>query len=194
MSVDFLFQLCAQHGIKLTLSGDGSDRLLVDAPKGSLTPSLREALTAHKPELIAALKAQAESETVTEIQPDRPAKTVPSSQTGFDIANTPALRALSAPGDIANTEQPLASRPTQSERVEVEVKNLLEGRSYDANVIEASDAPTRYSISCALLSALTNRNTEQHKRARQAFLDHGYFEDATQELRTADSPAERAAA
>ena len=56
MSVDFLFQLCAQHGIKLTLASDGSDRLLVDTPKGSLTPSLREALTANKPELIAALK------------------------------------------------------------------------------------------------------------------------------------------
>src|SRR6266480_4244578 len=154
MSVDFLFQLCAQHGIKLTLSGDGSDRLLVDAPKGSLTPSLREALTAHKPELIAALKAQAESETVTELQSDRPAKTAPSSQTGFDIANTPALRSVPAPTSRANSEQPLPSRSTQSERAEVEVKNLLEGRSYDMQLIETSDAPARQLIAGALVSAL----------------------------------------
>ena len=33
------------------------DRLRVDAPKGSLTPELREMLTQKKPELVSALKA-----------------------------------------------------------------------------------------------------------------------------------------
>jgi hypothetical protein len=37
-------------------------------------------------------------------------------------------------------------------------------------------------------------NVEERQRARELFLDHGYFDEAVQDLRTANSPAERAAA
>src|SRR5436190_1447848 len=187
MSVEFLLQLCAQHGIKLTLSSDGSDRLMVDAPKGSLTPSLREALTANKPQLIAALKAQAESDTVTEI---RPAPVTPTNGTHyeFDSSRTPAVSSVVTQTEARN------ALPSQFERAGTEVRNLLEGRRYDVKVIEESDAATRQVVETELLSALSHRGTEEHKRAREAFLEHGYFDEATSALRTADSPAERAAA
>lgn len=61
MTVDSLFQTCEALGIKLTLKDDGSDRLVVDAPKGALTPSLREELSARKPQLIAFLKTDRKS-------------------------------------------------------------------------------------------------------------------------------------
>ena len=85
MSVDFLIQLCAHHGIKLALSADGSNRLLVDAPKGALTSSLREALTAHKSELIAALKTQKQTESQrweaeTSLKTDNQSQTTPDVQ------------------------------------------------------------------------------------------------------------------
>jgi hypothetical protein len=38
-----------RRGIKLSVSGE---RLSIDAPKGSVTPDLRSALTEHKPDLI----------------------------------------------------------------------------------------------------------------------------------------------
>src|SRR6185295_16608743 len=57
-SVEALLQTCAELGIKLALKGDGSDRMLVDAPKGALTAPLREALASHKPEIIDYLKSQ----------------------------------------------------------------------------------------------------------------------------------------
>src|SRR4029077_4437412 len=52
----------------------------------------------------------------------------------------------------------------------------------------------RQMIAAKLLAALTGQNAGQQERARQAFLDHGYFDEATRDLRTADSPTERAAA
>src|SRR5882762_8732321 len=109
MSVESLIQLCAQHGIKLALSPDGSERLVVDAPKGALTPSLREALTAQKPELIAALKAQAQA----------------SSQTFTDLQSETHVPAPVAKKTVS--EQQLFSLPTQFDRADAETKNLLAG-------------------------------------------------------------------
>src|SRR6185312_3206895 len=187
MSVEFLLQLCAQHGIKLTLASDGSDRLIVDAPKGSLTPSLREALTANKADLIGALKAQAaESETVTEIHPSAPSRTPFAAPFEFDRSKTPAV---SSP---TPTESRNPSSMT-SDRAAIEVKNLLEGQAYDSQVIEAPDAATRQVVSTELMAAL-GRNNSESERAREAFMEHGYFDEATRDLRTADSPGERAAA
>src|SRR5687768_11810776 len=58
MTIESLIQTCTQLGIKLGLAGENNDRLKVDAPKGALNESLRNALTARKPELIAFLTAQ----------------------------------------------------------------------------------------------------------------------------------------
>src|SRR3989454_5558920 len=195
MNVEFLIQLCEKHGIKLTLSTDGSDRLLVDAPKGALTPSLREALTAHKLELITALKTQkrTQSSTHDESQTETTVKTNLSSQTEVELPKMPSSSGVSRPPETCRVISEPQILPT-FERADVEVKNLLAGRSYEVQVIEAPDAATRQIIATELLSALSEKHTDQHERARQAFLDHGYFDEATRDLRTADSPAERAAA
>ena len=58
MTVQSLMQTCAELGIKLALKEDDSDRLRVAAPKGALTAPLRDALAAHKPDLIAILQAK----------------------------------------------------------------------------------------------------------------------------------------
>ena len=42
--------------------------------------------------------------------------------------------------------------------------------------------------------ALVGRNVERRERARDAFMKHGYFDDATRDLRVAESANERAAA
>jgi hypothetical protein len=81
-----------------------------------------------------------------------------------------------------------------TERVESEVKNVLAGESYDEAVIGATDAGTRQLIATELLSALAGRNVERRERAREAFVKHDYLDEATRQLRTADAPAERAAA
>ena len=48
-------------GIRLTADGD---RLRYSAPKGALTPELREALARHKPEILAMLRAASGGDAV----------------------------------------------------------------------------------------------------------------------------------
>lgn len=79
-----------------------------------------------------------------------------------------------------------------SEDASDEVANLLAGHHYDEDVISTQHSGARQLVAAELLAALAGRNVVRHERARDAFIKHGYFDDATRTLRTADSPAERA--
>jgi len=52
----------------------------------------------------------------------------------------------------------------------------------------------RQVVATELLSALAGRNVARRDRAREAFVKHDYLDEATRKLRTAQAPAERAAA
>src|SRR5882672_6977879 len=186
MTVESLMQTCAELGIKLTLKSDDNDRLLVDAPKGTLTAALREALTANKPDLIAYLKEQATR---------RPKAPTAEHDSEVTESRTPARTPSNPPeATFLIREQHLSTTPPTFERANAEVDKLLSGSDYDAGVIDSKDSGTRQIISAQLLTALAGRDFDRHGPARRAFMSHGYFDDATMQLRTADSPAERAAA
>src|SRR5882724_2694571 len=131
MTVDSIIQTCEALGIKLSLKDDGSDRLVVDAPKGALTPSLRDELAARKPQLIAFLKnrnqSASQTQTSTPHRSDFVKGRAPASHT-----NVPEARSLIQ-------EQPLLNSQSQFECAEGEVKKLLAGRDYDAHVVDAQD-------------------------------------------------------
>jgi hypothetical protein len=80
------------------------------------------------------------------------------------------------------------------ERANAQINNLLVGEKYDEAVVGTSDAGTRQLIAAGLLAALAGRNEERRERAREAFIKHDYFDEATRDLRTADASAERASA
>ena len=84
--------------------------------------------------------------------------------------------------------------PLQLELAGLEVRNLLAGRSCDSRVIESPNRATRQVIAAALLAALSGQDLEEQERARQLFLDQGYFDETTRDLKTAEFPADRAAA
>ncbi|MDX6269404.1 MAG: hypothetical protein QOD28_627 [Acidobacteriota bacterium] len=88
-------------------------------------------------------------------------------------------------------EPPVAFDP---ERIESEIKKLLAGESYDEGVINATDEGTRQLVSAELMQAVAGRNAARQEHARTAFLKHGYFEEATRSLQSAEAPGERAAA
>jgi hypothetical protein len=92
--------------------------------------------------------------------------------------------------------EPTATSPRQErvERVSDEVKKLMAGGDYDEKVLASDDRETRQLVGAELLSALVGRNLQRRERARAAFMNHGYFDDATRDLRIAESPNERAAA
>jgi hypothetical protein len=79
-------------------------------------------------------------------------------------------------------------------RASEEVKTLMAGGDYDKSIIASDDRYTRQLVGAELLSALVGRNLQRRERARAAFMNHGYFDDATRDLRIAESPNERAAA
>lgn len=81
-----------------------------------------------------------------------------------------------------------------TERVGEEIRKLFAGEAYDESVVGARDRATREMVSSELLAGLSSRNAERNARARTAFLKHGYFEDATRDLQSAEAPAQRASA
>src|SRR4030088_2183725 len=78
---DLLSQL-RQKGVEVKTSGD--DRLVIDAPKGTVTEELRSALSANKAELLRILKAEqaanAEADELPELVPTAPPVTTPANE------------------------------------------------------------------------------------------------------------------
>src|SRR6266576_501179 len=187
MNVQSLMQRCAELGIKLTLKADDNERLLVDAPKGTLTAPLREALAAHKPELISILRTSDHEPSLTLVPtPAQPSKATES--------RAPASKCNSPEATPLISEPPLSPTHIPFNPPDVEVKKLLSGSPYDEKVIDPKDPAARQIVAAQLLAALGGRDLDQHENARRAFINHGYFDEATKQLRTGDSPAERAAA
>jgi HEAT repeat protein len=109
-------------------------------------------------------------------------------------ASQPAatVRAATATPTVVSGAE--VSRPERVSRASEEAKKFLAGDQYDERFIGSEDPNTRRLVGAELLSALVSRNTERRERARAAFMKHGYFDDATRDLRIADSENERAAA
>jgi HEAT repeat protein len=101
-------------------------------------------------------------------------------------ARQPAATAVPDSADLA--------RRQRIARVAEEIKNVMAGGDYDESVIGSDDRDTRQLVGAELLAALVGRNLPRRQRARAAFMKHGYFDDATHDLRIAESPNERAAA
>jgi hypothetical protein len=127
----------------------------------------------------------------------RPKGTVAKAAETAPVLGT-AATASSVVAPAANEETPAAGengdRNERVIRVLEEVQKIMAGGDYDESIIASDDPDTRKLVGGELLSALVGRNVQRRERARAAFLKHGYFDDATLDLRTADSANERAAA
>jgi hypothetical protein len=75
---------------------------------------------------------------------------------------------------------------------QAEASSILTGSKHKTPA--TVDTSAREVIATELLSALAGRNPERRDRAREAFIQSGYFDDATRDLRVAEAPAERASA
>ncbi|MDT4895798.1 MAG: hypothetical protein QOH25_875 [Acidobacteriota bacterium] len=158
--------------------------------------SRKERLAAKK---ASAEKAEAESSIpVADIlykSPDSLKARPLATATAVDTAEAVEDEAKAAPViEQEETTEVEVAPAVDAERIETEVKNVLAGESYDEAVIGATDAGSRQLIATELLAALAARNVERRERAREVFVKHGYLDEATRKLRTADAPAERAAA
>lgn len=99
--------------------------------------------------------------------------------------------------ETASTSRVAAADGVRRERVTLvaeQAKKVLAGHEYDQSIIGAPDRETRQLVGAELLTGLVGRDAVRRERAREAFMNHGYFEDATRDLRVAESANERAAA
>ena len=74
------------------------------------------------------------------------------------------------------------------------VRDLLAGRSQEIEIVSSTDKSIRKAIAGELLASLSRPNIEEREHARQLFMDHGYLDDAVQELGSSGLPNERAMA
>ncbi len=186
MTIESLIAACAELGIKLELAGDDNDRLKVDAPKGALTPAMRDVLTASKPDLIAFLRNQQAPAELSEGETET--VTPPKSPPPVEIPPTRTPHLSEAKPLIDELPPSMPSPPIASFDVEASKLSSVAG-----GPAEQKDL-SRQAVAAQLIAILGGRNYDQHHAARRAFMDHGHFDDVTTQLRTADSPGERAAA
>jgi hypothetical protein len=156
-------------------------------------PIKKSARTATKTDAAASVQPRSESEPIS----------APLVAAAAAVA-TPLVAATSGAAEEAReTSTPVrAAEPSplpdpRRERVTQvaeAAKNLLGGGSYDQSIIGSDDPDTRQLVGAELLSAIVGRNAQRRDYAREAFMKHGYFDDATRDLRIAESANERAAA
>jgi len=110
-------------------------------------------------------------------------------------AGTAAIK--ESKSETASTSKVAAADGVRRERVTLvaeQAKKVLAGDEYDRSIIGAPDRETRQLVGAELLTGLVGRDAVRRERAREAFMKHGYFDDATRDLRVAESANERAAA
>jgi len=117
------------------------------------------------------------------------AATAPVANQSEEITETTRLAAV--PPVVPTSDN---GRKERVSRAAEEANKVFAGEPYDESIVGSEDRETRRMVGAELLSAMVGRNSERRERARAAFLKHGYFDDATRDLRVASSDNERAAA
>src|SRR6266436_8437625 len=103
MTAHELLAQLREKGVEVKTSGE--DRLVIDAPRGTINEELRGALAAHKSELLQILKAEQEER----------APVVPDSEVAAPPLSAPSI-----------SEQPRAKIPPSDESVLVDVSTAEE--------------------------------------------------------------------
>src|SRR5687767_1764328 len=142
MTAQSLMRRCAELGIKLTLRSEDDGRLVVDAPKGTLTADLRDALTERKPDLIAILKTQAQA--ASRVRQPLPEAAIRAERN----TKVPASEDTSLMKNETRTATAVRSG------AETEVLKLLAGEAFNATVIDAKNPHSRETVRTHLLTAL----------------------------------------
>jgi hypothetical protein len=130
---------------------------------------------------------ESRAETIAEVA-------VPTNVVAAGVATSVVEEAKPAVRAATLLTAPDSARQARVATVADQVKNVMSGGEYDPGVIGSSDRETRQLVGAELLSAMVGRNLQRRDLARAAFMNHGYFDDATRDLRIADAPVERAAA
>ena len=149
----------------------------------------RSTKSTTKPDTASSLQPAAESKSAAEITPAVVEMAAVALAPKSEAEVQKVESALVA--DSKLDEDPRRQRIAQ---VNEEAQKLINGSAYDESVIGSPNPETRQLVGAELLAAIVGRNATRREHARAAFMKHGYFDDATRDLRIAESANERSAA
>lgn len=134
-----------------------------------------------------------QSEASSSISPATEVAAAAAVATAASTENAEASSEVAAAPSLASSQR---DDPHKQRAIAVadEAKKVFAGEGYDQSIVGSDDVETRRLVGAELASALVGRDPLRRERAREAFMKHGYFDDATRDLRVAESPNERAAA
>lgn len=212
---DLLYQL-REKGVEVKTSGD--DRLIIDAPKGTITADVRSALAAHKAELIQILNAEragkgpdAPVADAPELAPMAQAVAIPNVPLASPAPPAPQtqdeLVAAGAADEITRLEEELMRLRTEEEarRAEVEagrlsVENALRTEQERWRQAEEATARSRAEKEKQRIEVEARQQTEETHRRQMAEQDLARAEGelkrmrAMEEARRAESDSKLRAA
>lgn len=114
-----------------------------------------------------------------------------------EVVAAELLAAMSGRGAQASGENAADASPSDTLEIPRFNSEAAEGAAHgDAKQTSESNAEATPPSRVTKVSGeqANSENDEEQKRARELFLDHGYFDEAVENLRPANSPADRAAA
>ncbi|HEX8853755.1 MAG TPA: HEAT repeat domain-containing protein, partial [Pyrinomonadaceae bacterium] len=127
-----------------------------------------------------------------DVEPLAPVADLPAVSLAQAAAEPPEARKSLLDEQVTSEITPVIA--VDAERVQVEIKRLLDGQAYDKRVLGGADMMSRQMIAAELLAALAGRNAERKQRASAAFVEQGFFNETAHDLHFAGAPAERASA
>lgn len=163
-------------------------RRLAKAPRRVRSGLIKSTRTTTKTDAAASESGPALASTVAEAAAVAGVMAVAAKPKEGVEAATPLPDAAASLSPSQDPRRERIARATEAAR------NLMNGADYDEGVIGSADRETRQLVGAELLSGIVGRNVARRENARAAFMKHGYFDDATRDLRIADSENERAAA
>ena len=127
-----------EKGVEVKTSGD--DRLVIDAPKGTITPELRSALAAHKGELLQLLKSEQQPPAPIAPAPVAPAPAAPKTYAPEVVA---APVTLARPSDEDSSPAGLATeeiKQLEAELIRLKAEEQVRRAEFESSRLAAENA------------------------------------------------------
>ncbi len=155
-----------EKGVELKPSGD--DRLVIDAPKGAITPELRSALAAHKAELLQILKSEQQPPAPIAPGPIAPAPAELKSHAA-EVAAAPI--ALTKPADEDGAPAGLATeeiKQLEAELIRLKTEEQTRRAEFESGRMAAENALRGEHERRSQTEAESSRQRAEHEKQRIA--------------------------
>jgi TubC N-terminal docking domain len=164
-----------EKGVEVKTSGD--DRLIIDAPKGAITPELRSALAAHKVELLQLLKSEQQPPAAITPAPIAPELSEPKTHApevaAAPIVSTKPVDVDDAPAGLATEEM----KQLEGELIRLKAEEQTRRTEFESGRLAAENALRGEHERRSQTEAESSRQRAEHEKQRIAAEAREYAEE-----------------